>query len=55
MSETLVVDDLSFEVRRSARRRTLEITLDRGGELRISAPPSVGDKCLVPFVREKRF
>jgi predicted metal-dependent hydrolase len=55
MSETLVVDDLSFEVRRSARRRTLEITLDRGGELRISAPPSVGDERLVAFVREKRF
>ncbi len=53
--EVLTVDDLSFEVRRSPRRRTLEITLDRGGELRISAPPDVGDERLVAFVREKRF
>lgn len=55
MTETLAVDDLIFEVRRSTRRRTLEITLDRGGELRISAPPGVGDERLVAFVREKRF
>ena len=33
--ETLTVDELTFEVRRSPRRRTLEITLDRGGDLLI--------------------
>jgi predicted metal-dependent hydrolase len=53
--EVLTVEDLTFEVRRSPQRRTLEITLDRGGELRISAPPDVGDERLVAFVREKRF
>ena len=39
MSETLTFDGMTFEVRRSARRRTLEIIVDRGGELRIAAPP----------------
>ena len=34
----LSVDDLTFEVRESSRRKTLEITVDRGGELVIAAP-----------------
>ncbi len=55
MSAALTVDDLTFEVRRSARRKTLEITLDRGGELIISAPPGVADKALTDFVREKKL
>ena len=40
---TLTVNDLQFEVRRSALRRVLEITVDRGGELILSAPPEVPD------------
>lgn len=55
MSETLTVDDLTFEVHRSDRRRTVEITVDRGGELRIAAPPGIETKVMVDFVREKRF
>lgn len=55
MSPALTVDDLTFEVRRSARRKTLEITIDRGGELIISAPPGVADDVMADFVREKRF
>lgn len=51
----LVVGDLAFEVRRSARRKTLEITVDRGGELIIASPPGVADDVLSEFVREKRF
>ena len=38
MSETLEVGGLTFEVRRSLRRKTLGLTVDRGGELRIYAP-----------------
>ncbi len=53
--EALTVDDLIFEVRRSARRTTVEITVDRGGELMISAPPGVDHELLADFVREKRF
>ncbi|PKN58178.1 MAG: M48 family peptidase [Deltaproteobacteria bacterium HGW-Deltaproteobacteria-14] len=54
-NEHLVVDDLDFEVRRSARRKTLEITVDRGGELVITAPPEVADDVMTAFVREKKF
>lgn len=53
--ETLTVDDLTFEVRRSPRRKTVEITLDRGGELIISASPAVNREKLANFVREKQF
>jgi predicted metal-dependent hydrolase len=53
--ESLTVDDLTFEVRRSPRRRTVEITLDRGGALIISAPPDTDETLLADFVREKRF
>ncbi|MBK6471218.1 MAG: M48 family metallopeptidase [Betaproteobacteria bacterium] len=51
----LVVNDLRFEVRRSTLRRTLEITVDRGGELILSAPPEVPDARLRDFVQRKRM
>ena len=38
MTETLRVGELTFEVRRSLRRRTLGLTVDRGGDLLIHAP-----------------
>ncbi len=55
MTERLAVDDLTFEVRRSPRRKTLEITLDRGGELIVTAPLGVADKVMATFVRDKKF
>ena len=55
MSETLTIDEMTFEVRRSVRRKTLEIIVDRGGELRIAAPPGVEPEAMTDFVREKRF
>jgi len=51
----LVVDDLQFEVRRSARRKTLQITVGRTGELILSAPPAVDEAQLLAFVQSKRF
>ncbi|MGH8146471.1 MAG: M48 family metallopeptidase [Rhodanobacteraceae bacterium] len=51
----LVVGDLCFELRRSARRRTLEITVDRGGELVLSAPIGAKETRLRDFVRRKRM
>jgi len=54
-TDHLVVDDFAFAVRRSARRKTVEITVDRGGELVIASPPGVADEALADFVREKRF
>jgi predicted metal-dependent hydrolase len=41
MSETLQIDELTFEVRRSERRRTLGLTVDRGGELVVHAPRAI--------------
>lgn len=51
----LQVDELALEVRRSGRRKTLEITVDRSGELVLAAPYGVADDDLRRFVREKRF
>jgi predicted metal-dependent hydrolase len=51
----MVVDDLHLAVRRSARRKTLQITVERSGDLIVSAPPDVSEARLRRFVREKRF
>jgi predicted metal-dependent hydrolase len=51
----LNVDDLSFSLRRSPRRNTLQITVDRGGELLLFAPPEADEAKLRDFVQEKRF
>ena len=51
----LTVDDLTFELKPSSRRRTLQITVDRSGELLLSAPPDVEEERLREFIREKRF
>lgn len=52
---TLTVNDLRFEVRRSDRRRALEITVDRGGDLVLSAPLEVPESRLREFVLRKRI
>lgn len=38
MTETVLIDDLQFEIRRSPRRRTLGLTVDRAGDLVVHAP-----------------
>lgn len=52
--QTLTVDDLCLTIKRSQRRRTLEITVERDGRLFLSAPPDVEDSSLREFVVEKR-
>lgn len=52
---TLQVDDLRFALQRSERRRTMQITVERDGELVLSAPPQVDEAQLRAFVEEKRF
>ncbi|MBK8802794.1 MAG: M48 family metallopeptidase [Fibrobacteres bacterium] len=54
-TRSLQVDDLVFEVRRSKGRRTLQITVDRGGELILTAPPDAKVAVLRQFVKEKLF
>ena len=51
----LTVNDLSFEVRRSATRRALEITVDRDGGLILSAPTEASEARLKDFVGRKRM
>lgn len=51
----LQLDDLKFLIRRSTKRRTMQITVERTGELIISAPPDIGIDQLRNFVTEKRF
>lgn len=51
----LDVDDLTFEVRESPRRKTLEITVDREGELVIAMPTGTEEQMLRDFVAEKRY
>lgn len=51
----LTVGDLHFALQRSARRKTMEITVDREGDLVIKAPPDVSEAKLRKFVEEKRF
>lgn len=51
----LTVKDLRFELRRSTRRRALEITVERDGALVLSAPPEATDLQLRDFVQRKRM
>lgn len=51
----LVVNDLQFELRRSERRRAMEITVNRGGDLILSAPAAVPEARLRDFVQRKRM
>jgi predicted metal-dependent hydrolase len=51
----LKLGDLRFEVRRSERRRTLELTVERDGSLVLSAPVGVPDAKLERFAKQKRF
>ena len=52
MTSPLVLDDLKIEVRWSPRRRTLGLTVDRGGELIVHAPVGSDPSLLEAFVRE---
>ena len=51
----LQVDDLQLAIKRSPRRRTMQITVERTGELILSAPRHVDLDRLKGFVSEKRF
>ena len=53
MNETLTLDKLVFEIRRSARRKTIGLTVDRGGELVLHAPDRVERAELERWARQK--
>jgi predicted metal-dependent hydrolase len=51
--ERMEVDGLSFEIHRSGRRKTIQITVERSGELLIVAPSQAEDYQINDFVQEK--
>jgi predicted metal-dependent hydrolase len=53
MSETLEVGGFTFEVRRSLRRKTLGLTVDRGRALRLHAPENTPEQELARWTRSK--
>jgi len=55
VSERLVVGDLDFEVRRSPRRRTLEITVERDGTLVLRVPEACPPQRLENFARDREL
>lgn len=48
----LTVDDLTFEVRESDRRETLELIVERDGSLALATPPDVPPEDLEAFVAD---
>jgi len=55
MMTTLTFDDLTFELRESSQRRTLEIIVDRDGNLVLATPLAVPLETLEQFVDDKRI
>ncbi|MDY7076964.1 MAG: SprT family zinc-dependent metalloprotease [Chloroflexota bacterium] len=52
MIQTLTYNDLTFEIRPSSRRRTLEIIVDRDGSLVLATPPDVPQDALEQFIED---
>lgn len=55
MAETLTVDDLTFTVRRSPRRASIGISVERDGSLCVTAPEGCPPDLLEQAVRAKQF
>lgn len=53
MNEALKLGGLTFEVRRSVKRKTLGLTVDRGSELVVHAPENTGFQELEQWTRKK--
>ena len=53
MNKVLVVENLEFEVRRSPRRKTFGLTVDRSGELVVHAPETATEAELHKWVEGK--
>lgn len=49
----IIIDDLTFELRRSEKRKTIGITVGRMGELILSAPPDCPQEIIERAAREK--
>ena len=54
MTPTIAVDDLRFRVVLSAKRRTIELSVERDGALVVRAPEGAARQRLEAFIRQKR-
>jgi hypothetical protein len=54
MTETLTVNDLTFHVVRSSRRKTAEISVERDGQLVVRAPSATPADALQRYAHKKR-
>lgn len=52
-TETLSIGDLTFQIRRSARRNSLGLTVDRRGELLLHAPVHVSGQQIEDWTRSR--
>lgn len=55
MSEQLEIEELTFEIRRSPKRKTIGITVDRDGDLRLDVPVGVPISIIEDVAEEKLF
>lgn len=55
MIEQLEIEELTFEVRRSPKRKTIGITVDRAGDLRLDVPVGVSRSLIEDVAEEKLF
>jgi predicted metal-dependent hydrolase len=53
--ESIAIKDLSIQVKRSARRKTVELTVERDGRIMLYAPASADSTSLESLIREKLF
>jgi predicted metal-dependent hydrolase len=53
--EVVVIDDLRFALKRSSRRKTLEIGVDRQGELTLAVPTECSSAKIERFARDRKF
>ena len=54
MSESIQIDDLKIEVRRSTRRLNVDLTIDRDGGVVIAVPESMKEADIAKIVRNKQ-
>lgn len=54
MSESIQIDDLKIEVRRSARRLNVDLTIDRDGGVVIAVPDSMKEADVARIIRNKQ-
>ncbi len=55
MNEHLEIEELSFEIRRSSKRKTIGITVDRDGDLRLDVPTDAPISVIEDVAEEKLF